>query len=106
MDKATLNAIRALRKKTERSEQKRFVVEGDKSVGELVESSIAIERMYYVSTMEHAVPDSQGHLAEQISVKDMARISQMNTAGRTDGRTGGRSNGRADGRTDGRTEHA
>lgn len=80
MDKATLNAIRALRKKTERSEQKRFVVEGDKSVGELVESSIAIERMYYVSTMEHAVPNSQRHLAEQISIKDMARISQMSTA--------------------------
>lgn len=80
MDKKTLNAIRALRKKTERTEQGRFVVEGDKGVAELVASSIAVERMYYVSTMEHAVPDSHRHLSEQISVKDMERISQMNTA--------------------------
>ena len=56
------------------------MVEGDKGVAELVESSIAVERMYYVSTMEHAVPDSHRHVAEQISVKDMGRISQMNTA--------------------------
>lgn len=80
MDKTTLNAIRALRRKPERTEQGRFVVEGDKGVAELVESSIAVERMYYVSTMEHAVPDSHRHVAEQISVKDMGRISQMNTA--------------------------
>ena len=80
MDKTTLNAIRALRRKTERSEQKRFVVEGDKGVAELVASSIDVERMYYVSTMEHAVPDSHRFLAEQISVKEMGRISQMNTA--------------------------
>ena len=58
------------------------MVEGDKGVAELVESSIAVERMYYVSTMEHAVPDSHRHVAEQISVKDMGRISQMNTAPR------------------------
>jgi TrmH family RNA methyltransferase len=56
------------------------VVEGGKGVAELVASSIAVERMYYVSTMEHAVPDSHRHLSEQISVKDMERISQMNTA--------------------------
>ena len=80
MDKTTLNAIRALRRKPERTEQGRFVVEGDKGVAELVESSITVERMYYVSTMEHAVPDSHPHVAEQISVKDMGRISQMNTA--------------------------
>ena len=80
MDKTTLKAIRALRRKTERTEQGRFVVEGDKGVAELVASSIAVERMYYVSTMERAVPDSHRHLAEQISVKDMERISQMNTA--------------------------
>ena len=80
MDKTTLKAIRALRRKTERTEQGRFVVEGDKGVAELVTSDIAVERMYYVSTMENAVPDSHRHLAEQISVKDMERISQMNTA--------------------------
>ena len=80
MDKTTLKAIRALRRKTERTEQGRFVVEGDKGVAELVASSIAVERMYYVSTMEDAVPDSHRHLSEQISVKDMERISQMNTA--------------------------
>ena len=80
MDKTTLNAIRALRRKPERTEQGRFVVEGEKGVAELVESSIAVERMYYVSTMEHAVPDSHQHVAEQISVKDMGRSSQMNTA--------------------------
>ena len=80
MDKTILKAIRALRRKTERTEQGRFVVEGDKGVAELVESSIAVERMYYVSTMEHAVPDTHRHLAEQISVKDMERVSQMNTA--------------------------
>ena len=79
MDKTTLKAIRALRRKTERTEQGRFVVEGDKGIMELAESSIVVERMYYVSTMEHAVPDSHRHLAEQISVKDMERISQMNT---------------------------
>ena len=80
MDKTTLNATRALRRKPERTEQGRFVVEGDKGVAELVESSITVERMYYVSTMEHAVPNSHRHVAEQISVKDMGRISQMNTA--------------------------
>ncbi|MGB1123461.1 MAG: TrmH family RNA methyltransferase [Flavobacteriales bacterium] len=80
MDKTTLHAIRALRRKKERSEQGRFVVEGDKGVAELVESSIAVERMYYVSAMEHAVPESHRHLSEQISIKDMERISQMNTA--------------------------
>ena len=80
MDKTTLKAIRALRRKTERTEQGRFVVEGDKGITELVASSIAVERMYYVSTMEHAVPNSHRHLSEQISVKDMERISQMNTA--------------------------
>ena len=80
MDKSILNTVRALRRKTERSEQKRFVVEGVKGIGELVESSIAVERMYYVSTMEYAVPYSHRHLAEQISEKEMGRISQMNTA--------------------------
>ena len=53
MDKTTLNATRALRRKPERIEQGRFVVEGDKGVAELVESSITVERMYYVLSLIH-----------------------------------------------------
>lgn len=79
MDKATLNAIRALRRKSERVAQNRFVVEGEKGISELVESGLDIERMYYVSAMEHAVPNRLRAQAEQISVKDMDRISQMST---------------------------
>lgn len=79
MDKATLHAIRSLRSKHERIEQNRFIVEGEKGVSELFESRLSIERMYYVSTMEHAVPVDHQHMAEQISVKDMGRISQMKT---------------------------
>lgn len=44
-----------------------------------MESGLDIERMYYVSAMEHAVPTSLRTQAEQISVKDMERISQMST---------------------------
>ena len=79
MDKATLHAIRALRRKTERAAQNRFVVEGEKGISELVESGLDIERMYYVTAMEHAVPTSLRTRAEQISVKDMERVSQMST---------------------------
>jgi TrmH family RNA methyltransferase len=79
MDKSTLNAIRALRRKSERVAQNRFVVEGEKGISELVESGLDIERMYYVTAMEHAVPASLHTRSEQISVKDMGRISQMST---------------------------
>ena len=79
MDKATLHAIRALRRKSERVAQNRFVVEGEKGISELVESDLDIERMYYVTAMEHAVPSSLQVRSEQISVKDMERISQLST---------------------------
>ena len=55
------------------------MVEGEKGISELVESGLGIERMYYVTAMEHAVPTSLQTRAEQISVKDMERISQMST---------------------------
>lgn len=80
MDKATLHAIRSLRRKQERIAQNRFIVEGEKGISELVESGLTMERMYYVSTMEHAVPDDLRHCTEQISVKEMDRISQLSTA--------------------------
>lgn len=80
MDKATLNTVRSLRRKHERIAQNRFIVEGEKGIAELVESSLNIERMYYVSTMAHAVHASLRHCAEQISVKEMDRISQLTTS--------------------------
>lgn len=80
MDKATLNTVRSLRRKHERIAQNRFIVEGEKSIAELAESSLTIERMYYVSTMAHAVHASLRHCAEQISVKEMDRISQLSTS--------------------------
>ena len=70
MDKTTLNATRPAQE-TGTHRTGAICGRGRQSVAELVESSITVERMYYVSTMEHAVPDSHRHVAEQISVKDM-----------------------------------
>ena len=73
MTKAEIQYIRSLAEKRQRDSDKLFVAEGDKLIGEIIDSGLRLKKLY---ALEGHFP---GH-AEVISPKEMERISQLKTA--------------------------
>ena len=73
MTKAEIQFIRSLSDKRTRDAERLFVAEGDKLIGEILQSGLKVRNLYAV----------EGHFAgraECIAAKDMERISQLKTA--------------------------
>lgn len=70
LTKNEIKHIKFLQQKKYREEHAEFIVEGKKSVNELLNSEIELVQLYAVDTAEY--PD-----ANQISNKDLARISSL-----------------------------
>lgn len=73
MTKAEIQFVRSLADKRVRDEERLFIAEGDKLISEILASGWKIRHLYALE--EHF----EGH-AEQVSAKDMERISQLKTA--------------------------
>ena len=80
MTRQEILSIRALRKRAERHAAGLFVVEGEKGIIELAKSTLSVQRIYCVATMIDVIPDKLQAEMEQISAKEMDRITQMTTA--------------------------
>ena len=73
MTKQEIQFVRSLADKRNRDQEGLFIAEGDKLISEIVASGLKVRNIYAL----------EGHLtphAEQVSVKDMERISQLKTA--------------------------
>ena len=73
MTKAEIQFVRSLADKRVRDAEQLFVAEGDKLIGEILSSGLRIRNIYAL----------EGHFtgrAEQITAKEMERISQLKTA--------------------------
>ena len=73
MTKAEIQFVRSLADKRIRDEHRCFIAEGDKLIGEILDSNLRVKHLYAI----------EGHFAgraETISSKEMERISQLKTA--------------------------
>ena len=73
MTKAEIQLIRSLSDKRTRDAERLFIAEGDKLIGEILQSDLKVRNLYAV----------EGHFdgrAEIVSAKEMERISQLKTA--------------------------
>lgn len=73
MTKAEIQFVRSLADKRTRDEERLFIAEGDKLISEIIASGWEVRHLYAL----------EGHFegqAEQISPKEMERISQLKTA--------------------------
>ena len=73
MTKAEIQFVRSLADKRVRDEERLFIAEGDKLISEILASGWKIRHLYALEG------HFEGH-AEQVSAKDMERISQLKTA--------------------------
>jgi len=74
---ADIKKIAALHLKKMRDAEQRFVVEGEKSIDELLKNGIyEIEKLFILKDLQAKYPN-----AEVISTKEMGRISQLKNAG-------------------------
>ncbi len=72
LSKAGIKYVQSLRIKKFRQKYHQFIVEGDKSVAEVLESDWKIESLYYCEGFNASLPD----FAIQISPAEMERLSQ------------------------------
>ena len=73
MTKAEIQFVRSLADKRVRDAERLFVAEGDKLIGEILQSSLHVRNIYAL----------EGHFegrAERVTAKEMERISQLKTA--------------------------
>ena len=73
MTKAEIQFVRSLSDKRVRDAERLFIAEGDKLIGEILQSNLKVRHLYAL----------EGHFdgrAERVSEKDMERISQLKTA--------------------------
>lgn len=73
MTKAEIQFVRSLADKRVRDAERLFVAEGDKLIGEILQSSLHVRNIYA----------QEGHFegcAERVTAKEMERISQLKTA--------------------------
>lgn len=73
MTKAEIQFVRSLADKRVRDAERLFVAEGDKLIGEILQSSLRVRNIYAL----------EGHFegrAERVTAKEMERISQLKTA--------------------------
>jgi TrmH family RNA methyltransferase len=80
LTKAELQRLRALREKKHREEQGRFVVEGEKVVGELLAARFPFFTLY--ATPDWPAEGADPALIQRISAADMERISHFPTPSR------------------------
>ena len=78
------NAIKALRNRENRLNEKRMVVEGGKCVIELLKSSIETKRIYVTNGIEideiRTLAEKKSIEVTEVSSKDMEIMSSMRTA--------------------------
>ncbi len=84
MTKAEIQIIRSLGEKKSRSEMGLFIAEGDKFIGELIESGLRLRKIYVTddSLIDSASADRSTEV-EWISDKEMERISQLKSANKS-----------------------
>ena len=73
MTKAEIQFVRSLADKRVRDAERLFVAEGDKLIGEILQSNLRVRHLYAI----------EGHFvgrAESVTAKEMERISQLKTA--------------------------
>ena len=73
MTKAEIQFVRSLADKRARDAERLFVAEGDKLIGEILQSNLKVRHLYAL----------EGHFdmqAERVNEKEMERISQLKTA--------------------------
>ena len=73
MTKAEIQFVRSLADKRVRDEERLFVAEGDKLIGEILQSGLRVRSLYAI----------EGHFegrAECVTVKEMERLTQLKTA--------------------------
>ncbi|MBQ3149513.1 MAG: RNA methyltransferase [Alistipes sp.] len=73
MTKAEIQFVRSLADKRYRDQEQCFIAEGDKLIGEILDSTLKIKHLYAI----------EGHFtdkAEIVTAKEMERISQLKTA--------------------------
>ena len=73
MTKQEIQFVRSLTDKRNRDQERLFIAEGDKLISEIIASGLKVRNIYAL----------EGHLnskAEQVSAKEMERISQLKTA--------------------------
>ncbi|MBQ6581599.1 MAG: RNA methyltransferase, partial [Alistipes sp.] len=73
MTKAEIQFVRSLSDKRVRDAERLFIAEGDKLIGEILQSNLKVRHLYAL----------EGHFdgrAERVSEKEMERISQLKTA--------------------------
>lgn len=73
MTKQEIQFVRSLADKRSRDEHRLFIAEGDKLISEIIASGLKIRNIY---ALEGHLPNS----AEQVSAKEMERISQLKSA--------------------------
>ncbi len=78
MIKSEIQMVRSLGEKRARTEMGLFIAEGDKFIGELVDSSLRVRKVYV--TEESEVDFGRDTVVEWVSAKEMERISQLKSA--------------------------
>lgn len=73
MTKAEIQFVRSLADKRVRDEERLFVAEGDKLIGEILQSGLRVRSLY-------AVEDHFEGRAECVTAKEMERLTQLKTA--------------------------
>ena len=73
MTKAEIQQLRALKDKRARDEERVFIAEGEKLVGEILDSQFVVRKVY--STDERL----RGANVEHVTKQEMERISQLTT---------------------------
>ncbi|MFI3305977.1 MAG: RNA methyltransferase [Rikenellaceae bacterium] len=81
MIKAEIQLIRSLGEKRTRTEMGLFIAEGDKFIGELIDSTLRVRKIYLTedSTIDDTYVDRSTEI-EWVSNKEMERLSQLKSA--------------------------
>ena len=73
MTKAEIQQLRALKDKRARDEERVFIAEGEKLVGEILDSQFVVRKVYSIDER------LRGANVEHVTKQEMERISQLTT---------------------------
>ncbi|MFB6306000.1 MAG: TrmH family RNA methyltransferase, partial [Flavobacteriales bacterium] len=81
LSKNEVKHIRSLHQKKYRKKEKKFLVEGKKSLDELIKSELNIHAVYYTKESEkkHGIPEEVESISYLVDKKEMEKISQLQT---------------------------
>ena len=77
ISKNRIKFIRSLQRKKERIQYRKFIIEGEKAVSELLSSDKPVESIYFTKNFSSNHPETKGEL---ISAKEMKSISALKNA--------------------------